>query len=68
MPIYPLKQGVAFSSMLAGADGECDIWADILNPQKAKVLGTYTAGQYAGCAPIAMFPLAKAKPFTSERI
>ena len=30
VPIYSTKQGVKFSSLLAGPDGECGIWADIL--------------------------------------
>lgn len=61
VPIYSLKQSVKFSSILAGADGECGIWADILNPQKAEVLGTYTAGQYAGRAAVTMNSFGKGK-------
>jgi beta-galactosidase len=53
-PIYSEKQGVKFSGPLAGADAECHIWADILDPKgkDAEVLATYTGGQYAGKAAI----------------
>jgi beta-galactosidase len=51
-PIYSDKQGVKFSGPLAGPDADCRIWADILDPQKADVLATYTSGVYAGKAAI----------------
>jgi beta-galactosidase len=54
VPIYAGKQGVKFSSVLAGPDGECGIWADILQPSKAEVLGTYTSDTYAGRPAITM--------------
>jgi len=61
VPIYSAKQGVKFSSTLAGADGECGIWADILKPETAEVLGTYTSGAYAGRAAITMNSFGKGK-------
>ncbi len=61
VPIYSAKQGVKFSSTLAGADGECGIWADILKPDTAEVLGTYTSGAHAGRAAITMNSFAKGK-------
>lgn len=61
VPIYSLKQAVKFSSILAGADGECGIWADVLNPQQAEVLGTYTSGQYASRAAITLHSFGKGK-------
>jgi len=47
-PIYSGKQGVKFSSVLSGPDGECGIWADVLQASRAEVLGTYTSGSSAG--------------------
>ena len=61
VPIYSLKQAVKFSSILAGADGECGIWADVLNPQQAEVLGTYTSGESAGRAAITLHSFGKGK-------
>ena len=51
-PIYSQKQGVRFSAPLDGARADCHLWADILEPQRADVLATYTQGQYAGKAAI----------------
>lgn len=51
-PIYAEKQGVRFSGVLAGADADCHIWADILAPGQAEVLAAYTGGAYAGKAAI----------------
>jgi beta-galactosidase len=61
VPIYSGKQGVKFSSLLAGADGECGIWADVLQPSRAEVLGTYTSGSYAGRAAVTMNSFGKGK-------
>lgn len=61
VPIYSAKQSVKFSSALAGADGECGIWADILQPSTAEVLGTYTSGAHAGRAAITMNSFGKGK-------
>jgi beta-galactosidase len=47
VPIYSEKIGVKFSSELAGADGECRLWADTLQISSASVLATYT-GPYSG--------------------
>ncbi len=60
-PIYAGKQGVSFSSVLSGPDGECGIWADILQPSGAEVLGTYTSASYAGRAAITMNSFGKGK-------
>ncbi len=61
VPIYSGAQGVKFSSVLSGADGECGMWADILAPSTAEVLGTYTAGQNAGRAAVTMNSFGKGK-------
>ena len=61
VPIYSAKQGVKFSSAFAGPDGQCGIWADILQPSGAEVLGSYTSGEHAGEAAITMNSLGKGK-------
>lgn len=61
VPTYSAKQGVKFSPVLAGADGECELWADILNPSGAEVLATYTAGEHAGRAAITRNSFGKGK-------
>jgi beta-galactosidase len=61
VPIYSGKQGVKFSSLLAGPDGECGIWADVLQPSRAEVLGTYTSDSYAGHAAVTMNNFGKGK-------
>src|SRR6266567_751130 len=61
VPIYSGTQGVKFSSLLSGPDGECGIWADVLVPSTAEVLGTYTAGQNAGRAAVTMNSFGKGK-------
>jgi beta-galactosidase len=50
VPLYSGNQGVKFDSagILAGDDGECALWADVLQPETAQVLATYTADSYAG--------------------
>ncbi len=48
VPLYGEKVGVNFSSLLAGADAECALWADVLQPSSATVLATYTSGRYSG--------------------
>jgi beta-galactosidase len=60
-PIYSEKQSVAFTGVLAGANAECHIWADILAAQKAEVLATYTGGAYAGKAAITSNRFGKGK-------
>jgi beta-galactosidase len=54
VPLYSGNQGVKFDStgILAGDDAECALWADILQPETAQVLATYTAGAYASRAAI----------------
>src|SRR5439155_5851332 len=52
VPIYSPGQKVKFASALAGEDAEVSLWADILQPQTAEVLGTYTSGGHAGEAAI----------------
>ncbi len=61
VPIYSAKNGVKFASALAGADGECVLWTDILQPAGAEVLATYTAGSHAGQAAITMNTFGKGK-------
>ncbi len=60
-PIYSEKQSVQFTGALAGAKAECHVWADILAPQKAEVLATYTGGSYAGKAAITSNNFGKGK-------
>jgi beta-galactosidase len=60
-PIYSEKQSVEFKGPLAGSTAECHIWADILSPQKAEVLATYTGGAYAGKAAITSNSYGKGK-------
>ena len=60
VPIYSDKIGVKFSGELAGADGECALWADLLTPQTARVVATYT-GTYEGDAAITVNAYGKGK-------
>lgn len=60
-PIYSEKQGVQFRGPLSGADATCQLWADILDPGQADVLGTYTSGAYAGKAAITSHSFGKGK-------
>ncbi len=61
VPIYSAKNGVKFSQALAGPDGECGLWTDILQPSGAEVLASYTAGSHAGQAAITMNSLGTGK-------
>jgi beta-galactosidase len=61
VPIYSAKQGVKFSSTLAGADGQCGLWADVLQPADAQVLATYTSGADADRPAITMNSFGKGK-------
>ena len=61
VPIYSAKQGVKFASTFAGADGECGLWADILQPAGAEVVGSYTAGEHAGKAAVTINGFGKGK-------
>jgi beta-galactosidase len=49
VPIYTEKVGVAFEPQLAGSEGQCGLWADLLVPQSATVLAKYR-GAYEGAA------------------
>jgi beta-galactosidase len=60
VPIYWEKIGVKFSSPLAGPDGECALWADLLQPASASVLATYTE-PYEGEAAITINSFGKGK-------
>jgi beta-galactosidase len=60
VPVYAEKVGVKFGAELAGADGECAWWADLLTPQTAKVLATYS-GLYQGDAAITVNAFGKGK-------
>lgn len=63
-PVYTEKQGVKFSGLLTGSDGECHVWADILVPtgdaKATEVLATYT-GDNAGKAAITSHSFGKGK-------
>jgi beta-galactosidase len=60
VPLYSEKVGVKFGAELAGPDGECASWADLLTPQTATVLAKYT-GAYDGEAAITMNAFGKGK-------
>ena len=61
VPIYSAKQGIKFSAALAGPDATCGLWADVLQPSGADVLGTYTAGAHAGKAAVTASKFGKGK-------
>lgn len=62
VPIYSGKHGVKFSSILSGPDGECGIWADVLQPGTGvEVLGTYSSGEYAGRPAVTLTNFGKGK-------
>ncbi len=48
VPLYGEKVGVKFSPLLPGADAECTLWADVLQPSSATVMASYTSGRYPG--------------------
>jgi beta-galactosidase len=48
VPLYDQNMSVKFSDLLAGADGRCQLWADILKPDHAVVLATYSGSGYDG--------------------
>jgi beta-galactosidase len=60
-PIYSQKQSVQFAGALAGANAECRLWADILDPKGATVLASYVGGDYAGKAAITSNHFGKGK-------
>jgi beta-galactosidase len=61
VPLYSGKPGVTFSGALAGPDGTCGIWADLLQPSGAEVLATYTNFSHAGKAAITRNSFGKGK-------
>jgi beta-galactosidase len=61
VPLYGEKTGVKFSAQLAGADGECLLWADVLQLSSATVLATYSSGRYPGEPAIASNSFGKGK-------
>lgn len=62
VPVYTEKVGVQFSKPLAGPEGSCALWADLLqsSSNSVEVLATYT-GAYAGEAAITMNAFGKGK-------
>jgi beta-galactosidase len=60
-PIYSEKQSVQFAGPLAGANADCRIWADILDPREASVLASYVGGDHAGRAAITSHSFGKGK-------
>jgi beta-galactosidase len=61
VPVYSPGQKVKFAPALAGDDAEVKLWADILQPQTAEVLGTYVSGDYTGKAAITVNQFGKGK-------
>jgi beta-galactosidase len=61
VPIYVQGQGVKFASTLAGPDAEVNLWADLLKPESAEALGTYSSGSMAGKTAISMNNFGKGK-------
>jgi len=61
VPIYGTKQSVKFAGPLAGMAGECGIWTDVLKPNGAEILGTYTSGAYVGKAAVTSNNFGKGK-------
>src|SRR5215470_7157097 len=58
--VYTEKIAVKFGPQLAGADAQCALWADLLQPESATVMATY-AGVYEGDAAITMNAFGKGK-------
>lgn len=61
VPVYWQKQSVKFSPDLAGEQASCEIWYDVLKPDTAGVLATYTMGEHAGAAAITSNSFGKGK-------
>jgi beta-galactosidase len=61
VPLYWEKPGVKFSGALAGPDGQCGIWADVLKPETAEVLATYSSSEHSGKAAITRNSFGKGK-------
>ncbi len=60
VPVYTEKVGVKFGSQLAGAEAQCALWADLLKPESATALATYT-GAYESDAAITINTFGKGK-------
>jgi beta-galactosidase len=61
VPIYDEKVSVRFNSPVAGPDGECGLWADILQPTSATTMATYVEGRYPGAPAITTNAFGKGK-------
>lgn len=61
VPIYEQNPRVKFANALAGSDAECGIWADILKPDNAETLATYSSGPHAGKAAITVNSFGKGR-------
>ena len=61
VPVYSEKQKVKLAQTFGGAEGDCQLWYDVLAPEKADVLATYTSGRYAGDAAITSHSFGKGK-------
>ena len=70
VPVYTEKIAVKFGPQLAGSDGErhgekapqCALWADLLKPESAAVLATYT-GAYEGDVAITVNSFGRGKAY-----
>jgi len=61
VPVYAQNPHLRLGEIPGGADVECGIWADILKPESAEVLATYSSGQYSGKAAITANTFGKGK-------
>jgi beta-galactosidase len=60
VPLYSDKPGVKLLEF-NGTEGQCGVWADVLQPSYAQVLATYTNAPYAGKAAITRNSFGKGK-------
>jgi beta-galactosidase len=60
-PIYSETQGVQFHGSLGSQKADCHFWSDVLDPQGAEVLGTFTSGRAAGKAAITSHAFGKGR-------
>jgi beta-galactosidase len=60
VPLYSGKPGVKLLEF-NGTEGQCGVWADVLQPSYAQVLATYTNAPYAGKAAITRNSFGKGK-------
>ncbi|MBX6358639.1 MAG: beta-galactosidase [Acidobacterium ailaaui] len=61
VPVYSEKQRVKFAQTYGDAESDCQLWYDVLAPEKAEVLATYTTGRYAGEAAVTSNSFGKGK-------